>query len=332
MNRGEAMGRDDRRGRLSWEAFRHIILWITLCLVPSLAVALPVERCVNLSNHLEVPTGEVWGPEITATHLDAIRAAGFDTVRLPVRFSDGWNERIDPARLAATDAMIDAALVRGLQVIAVLHHFDEIMDDPDAQAATFHAIWAELSAHFRGAPEGLIFELVNEPSGALDTARAAALFDDAIEMIRVDHPHRWILLEGGDWAAWTEMAALPRPDPRIAHSFHYYAPFEMTHQLAPWTWEGPYPAREWTLEKGADEVTRDLEAAARATDAPILLGEFGVYREAETTTRASWTRHVREEAERLGMGWCVWGFAADFRIFDTAKDMFLPEMRDALFD
>jgi aryl-phospho-beta-D-glucosidase BglC (GH1 family) len=40
------------------------------------------------------------------------------------------------------------------------------MDDPDAQAATFRAIWAELSAHFRGAPEGLIFELVNEPSGA----------------------------------------------------------------------------------------------------------------------------------------------------------------------
>jgi endoglucanase len=99
-----------------------------------------------------------------------------------------------------------------------------------------------------------------------------------------------LVLEGGDWAAWPEMAALPHPDTRIVHSFHYYDPFEMTHQLAPWTWQGPYPAREWTPEKGADEVTRDLEAAARTTAAPILLGEFGVYRQAETATRAAWTR------------------------------------------
>jgi endoglucanase len=332
MNRGLAMTRDDRRGRRVWEAFRHIILWMTLCSAPSLAAAMPVDRCVNLSNHLEVPTGEVWGPVITHAHLDVIRAAGFDTVRLPVRFSDGWNGAIDPARLAAADAMVDAAVARGLNVIVVLHHFDELMENPEAHAATFRAIWAELSAHWRGAPGGLIFELLNEPNEGLTTAGAAALFAEVIPMVRADHPDRWLVLEGGDWAAWPEMAALPHPDTRIVHSFHYYDPFEMTHQLASWTWQGPYPAREWTPEKGADEVTRDLEAAARTTAAPILLGEFGVYRQAETATRAAWTTHVRREAERLGMGWCVWGFAADFRIFDATKDVFLPEMRDALID
>jgi hypothetical protein len=80
---------------------------------------------------------------------------------------------------------------------------------------------------------------------------------------------------------------------------------------------------------GADLTHWDSFAT---TAAPILLGEFGVYRQAETATRAAWTTHVRREAERLGMGWCVWGFAADFRIFDATKDVFLPEMRDALID
>ena len=46
----------------------------------------------------------------------------------------------------------------------------------------------------------------------------------------------------------------------------------------------------------------------------------------------AWTGHVRQEAERLGMGWCVWGFAADFRVFDAGTGRFLPEMRGALFD
>ena len=307
-----------------------MILWIALAVMPLVAVAGPVGRCVNLSNFLETPRGEVWGPTITPAHLDAIAAAGFDTVRLPVRFSDGWSGRIDPARLAAADAMVQAALARGLQVIVVLHHFEEIMADPAGQADTFAAIWAELSAHWRGAPSGLIFELLNEPNGALTTGGAVALFDRVIPIIRADHPDRWLVLEGGDWARWPEMAALPRPDERILHSFHYYDPYEVTHQLAPWTTNGPLPARSWRVESGAATVTRDLQAAARLTRAPILLGEFGVYRGADPTTRTAWTNHVRREAERLGMGWCVWGFAADFRIFDAGAGTFLPDMLDAL--
>jgi endoglucanase len=321
-----------RRGRGAWEACRHTILWIALAGLPSVASANPVERCVNLSNFLEAPRGEVWGPEITPAHLDAIAAAGFDTVRLPVRFSDGWDGRIDPGLLARADATVDAALTRGLRVIVVLHHFEALMADPEAHAATFHAIWTELAAHWRGQPEGLILELLNEPTGALTTAGAVRLFEEVIPLIRDAHPDRWLVLEGGNWAAASELTALPRPDARILHSFHYYAPYEMTHQLAPWTAQGPLPARAWRPETGGAEVSRDLEAAAKGTEAPILLGEFGVFRAAEPATRTAWTGHVRREAERLGMGWCVWGFAAEFRIYDADENRFLPDLLGALMD
>jgi endoglucanase len=226
--------------------------------------------------------------------------------------------------------MVQAALARGLQVIVVLHHFKEIMDDPAGQAETFAYIWAELSAHWQGAPDGLIFELLNEPHGALTTEGAVGLFGDVFQGIRARHPDRWLVLEGGDWARWTELTALPRFDDRLIHSFHYYDPYEVTHQLAPWAASPPLPARAWRAAEGAAAITRDLEAAAQATRAPILLGEFGVYRGADPATRTAWTGHVRHEAERLGMGWCVWGFAADFRIFDAGANAFLPDMLDAL--
>jgi hypothetical protein len=77
-------------------------------LVPSVAAAFPAERCATLSKLSESPWGEVRGPTLTTAHLDAIAAAGFDAVRLPVRFSTGGTVRIDPVRLPAAASMMRA--------------------------------------------------------------------------------------------------------------------------------------------------------------------------------------------------------------------------------
>ena len=46
-----------------------------------------VQRGINLGNALDALPGSVDALQISDRHLDAIRAAGFDTVRLPVRWS-----------------------------------------------------------------------------------------------------------------------------------------------------------------------------------------------------------------------------------------------------
>jgi hypothetical protein len=39
---------------------------------------------------------------------------------------------------------------------------------------------------------------------------------------------------------------------------------------------------------------------------PIYLGEFGAGDTADLASRIAWTRIVRQEAERRGIGWCAW--------------------------
>src|SRR6218665_1336144 len=46
----------------------------------------PMRRGVNLGNALEAPNEGDWGYRIELPHLDAIRDAGFDGIRLPVRW------------------------------------------------------------------------------------------------------------------------------------------------------------------------------------------------------------------------------------------------------
>jgi endoglucanase len=306
----------------------------TLCALPPVVLAdaaraLPVARCVNLGNALDAPNEGAWGPPIARDDIAWIAAQGFDTIRLPVRFDAGWDGRIAPALLRRTDEVIGWALDDGLRVILDLHHFDALMTAPDRHGATFHAIWAELAAHYTGAPDALMFELLNEPHGALDTARLAALYAPAITAIRAHHPRRWIIAGGADWNDIAAMLALDLPqDDRIALTFHYYRPYDFTHQLADWT-GFDHPARDWGSDADYATLAADFGFAATATR-PVLLGEFGVYAEARLDQRARWTDAVRRAAEAQGMGWCVWALDAHFSIRDRATGDWIAPMHDAL--
>lgn len=50
---------------------------------------LPIGPCINIGNTLEVPkANKLDDGAVTAADFQRIRAAGFDTVRLPVRWDD----------------------------------------------------------------------------------------------------------------------------------------------------------------------------------------------------------------------------------------------------
>lgn len=108
---------------------------------PVFAETFPVERCMNLGAALEAPEEGDWGYTILRADIDRIAAAGFDTIRLPVRLDTRWDgARLDPAFLARVDEVIGWARAAGLRTILDLHHFDAFMDDPDAMTPTLVAI------------------------------------------------------------------------------------------------------------------------------------------------------------------------------------------------
>ncbi|MEM8804146.1 MAG: glycoside hydrolase family 5 protein [Pseudomonadota bacterium] len=306
---------------------RAFLFWV---LMAAPGFAFPVERCVNLANALEARRGEDWGYTIRDADIAAIAAAGFDTVRLPVRFDAWFDGEIDPAFQARVDHVIRVALDEDLQVILDLHHFDALVDDPAAHGDTFVAIWRELAAHYAGWPPELMFELLNEPNGALTTERMEALTDRVLPIIRAEHPERWVVVTGGDWSAWQKVRNLKRRDDRVAYTFHYYWPFEFTHQEAEWVEDIP-PKRGPLTEAEANEITAQFRQIAELKR-PLFLGEFGTYQKVVgDAERAVWMRAVREASEAAGIGWCHWGFVSGFRVAED-NHAWKPGLREALFE
>lgn len=284
------------------------LAFLLLLTGPATADGFPVARCINLGAALEAPAEGDWGYVIARADLDRIAAAGFDTVRLPVRFDTRWDgARLDPAFLARVDEVIGWARSAGLRVILDLHHFDAFMDAPDALAPTFIAIWDALGEHYADAPGDLVFELLNEPRPPVDTARMAYLNARIIARLRPAHPTRWIVTGGGDWNKAAELDHLPPPGPFEARTFHYYEPRAFTHQQAPYLDEWLPPA-SWGSAFDRARIMADFAAFA-ALDGPLFLGEFGTYTAGPEADRLAWTETVRRAAEEEGIPWCYWSFS-----------------------
>ena len=80
-------------------------------------------------------------------------------------------------------------------------------------------------------------------------------------------------------------------------------------------------------------LTRDFEKAAKWAkdhDRPLYLGEFGAYPAADMESRARWTAAIAREAERLGMSWAYWEFAAGFGAYDKDAGAWRGPIKNAL--
>jgi len=102
-------------------------------------------RGVNIGNALDAPNPGEWGVIIHPEYFEIIMEAGFNTVRLPVRFSAHTSNEtpftIAPDFLNEVDQAISTGLNHGLTIILDVHHYDEMMIDPVGQEQRFLAIW-----------------------------------------------------------------------------------------------------------------------------------------------------------------------------------------------
>src|SRR5512143_3086392 len=93
-----------------------------------------LQRGINLGNMLEAPREGDWGLRVQEDYFDWIKEAGFDFVRLPVRWSTHAQQSapyaIDAAFFARVDEVVNWALERDLAIIVDFHHYEEIMPKP----------------------------------------------------------------------------------------------------------------------------------------------------------------------------------------------------------
>ncbi len=244
-----------------------------------------------------------------------IRGAGFDTVRLPVRWSAHADHAppfyLDEGFAAQVDDVVDSALARDLTVVVDVHHYDEVCSAPALHADRLVGLWERIATRYADRGDRLWLELLNEPSGALEAAGWNSLLRRVLAALRAVDPRRTVVVGPVRHNSIDALDALDLPDDSsLVATVHYYSPMRFTHQGAAWI-DGAdqWPARTWGEEADRSAVTADLERAAAWAAVhrrPLLVGEFGTYERAGLASRVRWTTHVRSELERLGIDWCCW--------------------------
>ena len=306
-------------------------------------------RGVNLTG-LEstyVPAGASIPP---AQNFSLVREAGFDTVRLPVRWSAHALAKapytIDPDFFRVVDRAIANARSHGLNIVVDMHHYRQLDGDRldsgesyvDAAIVDdrFVAMWGQIAKRYQSQPLSVLFELYNEPHNTLGDGRWNHLLAKALAEVRKTNPRRWVVIGPGDYnkASALRDLQLPSADQRIIVGVHSYEPFYFTMQGAEWI--GGSSAWLGTTCCSKDQVkwmTSPLDTArawARAEQRPVFVGEFGSYYKGALASRATYTRILRDEMERRGMSWAYWEFDQGFGIYDRQSGQWIKPLRDAL--
>ena len=297
-------------------------------------------RGVNLGNMLEAPTEGAWGVRFNDDFLPIIRQAGFQSLRLPIRWSAHADERppytIDEAFFDRVEHIVSLALQADLNVVLNVHHFEEIFAQPEESQARLAGMWRQIARRFRDRPSRLYFEVLNEPHDKLTAEIWNEMVPELLAVIRESNPDRMVIIGPGGWNALASLPTLrlPEDDRRIIVTFHYYLPFPFTHQGAAWVGT-PHPVgRKWTATPAEQaDIRKDFDAAAawsREHNRPLYLGEFGAYSRADMESRVRWTRFIRDEAEERKFSWSYWEFAAGFGVWDPQARGWRSPLRDAL--
>jgi endoglucanase len=197
--------------------------------------------------------------------------------------------------------------------------------------------WKQVAPRYRSAPPSVMFELLNEPHAKLDADHWNALLVDMLAIVRSTNPTRTIVIGPTQWNSLDKLDTLklPEGDRNILVTFHYYEPFQFTHQGASWTDMVKVHGIGWGSDAERARLAGDFAKVAswaKANRRPVLLGEFGAYDKSGTPMelRTAYTAAVAREAEKSGFPWAYWQFDSDFIVYDVKTDQWVKPIRDAL--
>jgi aryl-phospho-beta-D-glucosidase BglC (GH1 family) len=300
-----------------------------------------------------------------ATDLRVIHEMGFDFVRLGIAPElierHGQVAPAHPEALAQIDRAVQEALDNHLNVLLCVFPDDEYKHNLSTERGVddFVQLWRILAGHFASSDHARVFfELMNEPE-VQDPYRWMGIQARVVEAIRQIDADHTIVATAANYSSLPDLLQLePVRDPNVIYNFHFYEPYQFTHQGASWGADDwifykniPYPASPATLAGQMKNVPGDrarydlylygatgwnseaiagriafAAAWAREKHVQLICDEFGAYREtAEPASRARWIGDVRSALEANHIGWAMWDYRGNFGVVTRTGSEITPD-------
>lgn len=245
-----------------------------------------------------------WGqPVTTKAMIDGIKKAGFNSIRIPVSWSnmmssDG-NYTIDASYFKRVDEIISYAFANDMYVI-INDHYDGgwwkgFASNKAECMKHYKNMWTQVAGHYKDYPEKLIFESANEELGNSlknDNENVAELklysltneinqtFVDIVRKSGGNNEKRYLLIAGFNTDINKTCSSLYKmPADTINNhlmvSVHYYTP---------WTYVGLYKDEgygyktTWGTDSDKSEMAGNFARMKKFTDAGygVVIGEYSV--------------------------------------------------------
>lgn len=330
----------------------------------------------NLGNQLECPPGgwnnestsfgnpanamqaeTTWGnPMVTLQTLQAVKAAGFDAVRLPVRWqchiTDALQMTIDAQWLQHVKEVVDWCLACDMKVVINTHHDKWLESRPTYYYQTENnqkltLLWTQIADAFKDYDYRLAFAGTNEvhvPNNwSAPTAENQAVqnsynqtFVNAVRATGGNNLKRHLVVQTYNCSADFGLSGFTTPtdiadngNDYMSVEIHYYTPWDYCGSTGYYYWGeaykgyGPIPAHnEQTLHN-------DMETFAQTWGSQglgVLIGEWGVTDHWTTTGRMAlihqnmtyYCKSLVEEARNQGFSTFVW----DNSVFGNGEEKF----------
>ncbi len=295
----------------------------------------------NLGNALESSGGETnWGnPKTTQAMIKAVADAGFNAIRIPVRWteqlSDAQNMVVKDTWLARVKEVVDWALAENMYVIINTHHEAWLDRNPfynkqQENNQKLHALWTCIATYFRDYGEKLIFAGTNEttvdwsaPNTEQQTVQNSynQTFVDAVRDTGGKNYYRNLVVQTFACSPYFGLNGLTIPtdkvEERLSVEFHYYDPYEYCGSCTYYYWGEAYKDKGRILTSSTESTITNL--FDRITNSwtkkglGVVMGEYGVsnhYTSDDMQTQQEnmqyYLKCVTGEARKHGFAAFVW--------------------------
>lgn len=285
----------------------------------------------NLGNSLEAiivnngnySGGETsWGnPVTTKILIDAVKAAGFNTIRIPVswshklinqstfQISQQWKERVEE--------VVNYAMDNDMFVIINLHWDGGWLDQPIYSKQTelntkLAALWKQIAIHFRNYDDRLLFAGTNEVhvEGNYNAPTNENLavqnsfnqtFVNTVRATGGRNAYRHLVVQGYNTNIEFTYNSFVMPTDNVENKLmvevHYYDPYDFTLMESgaiKTEWGAAFSGgnvSNWGQEAWVNTTFEKMKSKFVNNGVPVILGEYGAMLRA-TLTGDALTRHI----------------------------------------